>query len=130
MNDFVGLKILNIYLYGSDGFEHEFIEFVHIALEGNKGIELHILEDTDEIEICYCYEAKIIDEKNVLLEKFDSEIKKFIGCKLLWWWEMKNNNGYLDAFQVELIDTEKNTELTIQFKALGSSMLLYHVSIF
>jgi hypothetical protein len=47
---------------------------------------------------------------------------------LVRYWEMKNNQGYSDALQLEFWDSELKNSLFIQFQALASGIELFYLT--
>ncbi len=45
-----------------------------------------------------------------------------IGRRIMWYWTMHNDQGYLDGLQIDFRSTTDEEECTIQFVAIASSL--------
>jgi len=57
---------------------------------------IHVLENTDEIEISRHLDLNVLNESNVNLL-----FHTCIGHELVWCWSMVNNQGYSDALKFQ-----------------------------
>lgn len=82
------------------------------------------LPDTDEISFC----------DNLILDDYDttedvssiSPWQELIGNKLLWIWEMKNQQGYYDAIQYNFYNDNRE-DFIVQLCVAASSVYAYRV---
>ena len=83
----------------------------------NKDLVVRIT-DLDELELF------IKDLSDITLE---TEIKEniLLGKKIIWAWELTNQQGYSDAYQFEF--SNDNNIIIIQFLALAGNIKIYYL---
>ena len=63
----------------------------------------------------------------VRIERVFPSVARAYGLFLGWAWEMRNQQGYLDAIQLEFTDASLEKSVIIQFKAAASAMDVFEV---
>lgn len=92
---------------------------------GAKNILLTIDGDSDEIK--FDRDIKISKRYKKIENAY---IESAYNSYAMWIWVMKNQQGYTDAFQIELADLylQNSKEFIFQVKGLASSLILYSVA--
>ena len=101
-------------------------EFVAIlfSFENKPALLLVVDPDTDSMS---WQNTEPTGLEKIAIENIYPKVQIAYGLQLAWVWEMNNQQGYFDAFQMELVDASLKNEQTFQFKASASRIELFEV---
>jgi hypothetical protein len=129
INQIIGEKVTSLSLlnWADEISEGHWIEKILFSFGGNK-LLIEVDVNTDELSIKIGNELSLdieSPEHEILeiLPDSNSELKSCLDKKLIWLWELKNNQGYDDAIQIEVSDHKEN--IIVQFIAEASQISIY-----
>jgi hypothetical protein len=98
-----------------------FVTKVIFHFEGNQVFELAV--DNDNDELIWNHNTLGVFETIGIPES----IEQARGLWLTWSWEMRNQQGYFDALQLELTDKTLSREVVLQFKVSASRIEIFEL---
>ena len=121
-HNYENLNLLSIRLIGDEFV----INNVLLFFSNNTNIEITVDYDTDELILTEFKNTSVNNYNEYYYSKsIYNDIKKAFGKNILFSWIMKNQNGYDDAFQIELANPELDENIVLQFKAIGGNVHIY-----
>lgn len=132
INHITGEKVTSLSLLNwadntNDGY---WIEKILFSFGVNK-LLIDVDKNTDELVVKVGAELRLTIEspEHEIIEILPDSNSVLTGClskKLIWLWELKNNQGYNDGIQIEVSDHKEN--LIIQFIAEASQISMYKLN--
>lgn len=103
--------------FGGGGFD---LLVFHFAEQAK--LALTVDSDADQLVWCDAPQERLRDLTSLMPSVGDA-----YGLALVWSWEMKNQQGYFDAVQIEVTDSNLATSVSLQFKVAASEIRVFRV---
>lgn len=121
------LSLLNWADNANDGY---WIEKILFSFGGNN-LLIEVDKNTDELTVKVGADLRLTIENPEheiieILPDSNSELKGCLDKKLIWLWELKNDQDYIDGIQMKVSDHKEN--LIVQFIAEVSQISMYKLN--
>jgi len=108
--------LLKVSCYTAENFPY--VTAIAFHFQEEAAVILAVDEDTDTLIWLSSLPQKSIPMQVPVLEKA-------VGLCVAWSWEMTNNQGYFDAFQIEFIGSDFQNSFIVQLKVAASRIELF-----
>ncbi len=98
------------------------LELIVLNFVDEKPVALGVDTETDQLVWCDVPHERLPDIKETI-----PGIGEAYGLTLTWSWEMKNQQGYFDAVQIEVTDESLTKSVLLQFKVAASAIRVFRV---